>query len=46
MNKVAIIINFQEYVRTKKKKNDEVKTSNILTENGKIIYFNREDLRI
>lgn len=43
---MAIIINFQEYVKAKKKKDDEVKMSNILTEGGKIIYFNREDVRL
>lgn len=43
---MAIIINFQEYVRTKKKKCCEVKTSNILNKNGQIIHFNRKDVSL
>lgn len=43
---MAIIINFQEYVKIKKKKCDEVKTSNILFKNGQIINFKREDIRL
>lgn len=46
MCKMAIIINFQEYVKTKKKKNDDAKKDNILFKNGQIIHFNREDIRL
>lgn len=41
---MAIIINFKEYAKTKRKKNDDAKTDNILSKNGQIIYFNREDV--
>lgn len=43
---MAIIINFQEYVKTKKKKCGDAKTDNILLRNGQIIHFNREDVSL
>lgn len=43
---MADIINFQEYVKTKKKRDDEAKTSNILFKNGQIINFKKEDIRL
>lgn len=42
--RMAIIINFQEYVKTKQKKNNEIKTNNISTESGKLLFFNRKDI--
>ena len=43
---MAIIINFQEYVNLRKKRNDNTKVSSILNEGSKIIYFNREDVSL
>lgn len=43
---MAIIINFQEYVNSIKKKDDDTRESNILTEGDRIIYFNKEDVSL
>lgn len=39
---MAIIIDFQEYINSRPKKENEIKRNNISTENDKIIYFNKE----
>lgn len=39
---MAIIINFQEYVDSKIKKENDITRKNITTEYGQIIYFNKE----
>lgn len=39
---MAIIINFQEYVNSRTKKENDIKRNNISTECGEIIYFNKE----
>lgn len=43
---MAIIINFQEYVNSIKQKDDDTKSSNILTEGGRVIYFDKEDVSL
>lgn len=43
---MVVIINFQEYVKTKKKKDYDTKSSNILTESGRVIYFDKEDVSL
>lgn len=43
---MAVIINFQEYVDSKKKKDDDVKANKVLKEMCEIIYFNREDVNL
>mgnify|MGYP002473867436 CR=1 FL=1 len=40
--KMAIIINFQEYVNSKTRKENNITRKNVSTENGQIIYFNKE----
>lgn len=40
--KMAIIINFQEYVNPKTRKENNITRKNVSTENGQIIYFNKE----
>lgn len=39
---MAIIINFQEYVNSKTRKENNITRKNVSTENGQIIYFNKE----
>lgn len=39
---MAIIINFQEYVKAKSRKENNITRKNISAENGQIIYFNKE----
>ena len=40
--KMAIIINFQEYANSKMRKENNTTRKNVSTENGQIIYFNKE----
>ncbi len=39
---MAIIINFQEYVKAKSRKENNITRKNVSAENGQIIYFNKE----
>lgn len=39
---MAIIINFQEYANSRIKKENDITRKNVSTENGQIIYFNKE----
>lgn len=43
---MAIIINFQEYANSIKKKDDNAKVNKTSKEMCEIIYFNREDVSL
>ena len=43
---MAVIINFQKYVNSRKKKGEDVKVNKTSKEMCEIIYFNKEDVNL
>lgn len=41
---MAIIIDFQEYVKKKGKSNQHIESGSISSEFGKIVYFNKKEV--